>query len=619
MVEKIYPHGVKQCIDKPTHSRLGQNESLIDILYTNSPERLTNVLNIPRGSSHHNIIAATRLTKSPVNRIRYVKKRNFKYFNKTEFRREIRKLSWWDIYTSTDVNVAVESLTSKINSVLDKMAPIKIFQNRQNYAPWLSKESKDLIKERDILRAHAKSTGNEGDWLKFKKARNKVSKHLKQNKTTWQKITLENCNSDSGKIWGNVLGWLNWTKSSSSPTKLFHNGKLETSPKELTKIMNNYYIDKIKKIRNDLPPANADPLSKLKEMMKDKTSTFNLLPVHPDFIEQIIDSLRNSKSCGTDNIDTQTIKMIKHEIVPAVTHIVNLSIQTSTFPTAWKKSKVVPLFKKDSILEPQNYRPVGLVPILSKILERVVFVQIVEYMETNKLFHPSLHGYRAHHNTTTALLEMYDSWVEAVERGDLVGVCMVDLSAMFDCIDHDILLQKMEVLQFSLDSVEWCSSYLSDRSQCVTIDGTESESMAVEVGVVQGSILGPLLALIYTNDLPEVVHEEECEKNGLKQEEPHFNTVCEDCGAIVSFADDTTDTVTDPDPIQLNLKLSRKYNIISEYFTNNRLKVNDSKTHLIIMATEQKRRTLQENICINLPEDTIYPTESERLLGIQIH
>ena len=145
LVEKIYPHGVKQCIDKPTHSRLGQNESLIDILYTNSPERLTNVLNIPRGSSHHNIIAATRLT-----RIRYVKKRNLKYFNKTEFRREIRKLSWWDIYTSTDVNVAVESLTSKINSVLDKMAPIKIFQNRQNYAPWLSKESKDLIKERDI-------------------------------------------------------------------------------------------------------------------------------------------------------------------------------------------------------------------------------------------------------------------------------------------------------------------------------------------------------------------------------------------------------------------------------------------------------------------------------------
>ena len=103
-----------------------------------------------------------------------------------------------------------------------------------------------------------------------------MSKHLKQNKTTWQKITLENCNSDFGKIWGNVLGWLNWTKSSSSPTKLFHNGKLETSPKELTKIMNNYYIDKIKKIRNDLPPANADPLSKLKEMMKDKTSTFNL-------------------------------------------------------------------------------------------------------------------------------------------------------------------------------------------------------------------------------------------------------------------------------------------------------------------------------------------------------
>ena len=158
--------------------------------------------------------------------------------------------------------------------------------------------------------------------------------------------------------------------------------------------MNDYYINKIKKIRNELPPVVGDPLAKLREMMKGKTSEFKLLPVHPDLIEKIIDNLSNSKACGVDNINTQIIKLIKDEIVPAITHIVNLSIGTSTFPSAWKKSKIVPLYKgKDNILEPKSFLLVVLVPILSKILEQGFFMQIVEYMESNNHFHPSLHGY----------------------------------------------------------------------------------------------------------------------------------------------------------------------------------------------------------------------------------
>ena len=133
--------------------------------------------------------------------------------------------------------------------------------------------------------------------------------------------------------------------------------------------MNQFYIDKVSRIRDNLPPVIGDPLQKLKSMMERNRSTFSLLPVHPDLVGKIITELRNSKSSGLDDIDTFIVKLIKQQIVPAVTHIINLSIQTSTFPSSWKYSKIIPLFKKDDPLEPKSYRPVAILPIISKVLE----------------------------------------------------------------------------------------------------------------------------------------------------------------------------------------------------------------------------------------------------------
>ena len=278
--------------------------------------------------------------------------------------------------------------------------------------------------------------------------------------------------------------------------------------------------------------------------------------------------------------------MIAPMIIPALTHIINLSIETSTFPKNWKYSKVIPLFKKDDPLNPKNYRPVALVPILSKVLERAVFLQIVEYMELNDLYHPSHHGYRASHNTCTALLELYDCLVDALERGELTGVMLIDLSAAFDCVDHQLLLRKMEVLGFDCKSVGWCRDYLKDRYQCVYIDGAQSSFHRVDVGVPQGSILGPLFYILFTNDLPEIIHEESCPLN--KCMAGIFNTMCPECGGLVAFADDSTVTVSDISPARLTEKLSVKFEKISEYFAKNKLKVNDDKTHLMVLTSSRQ-------------------------------
>ena len=160
---------------------------------------------------------------------------------------------------------------------------------------------------------------------------------------------------------------------------------------------------------------------------------------------------------------------------------------------------MIPLFKKGDPLDPKNFRPVAILPIISKILEKVVFIQVVNYMESNKLMHPSHHGFRAGHSTVTALIQMYDSWVNTIESGQFAAACFLDLSAAFDVVDHPLLLDKLKLYGFSDSSLQWISSYLCGRSQSVYVDGFLSSALPISSGVPQGSILGPLLYVIFTN------------------------------------------------------------------------------------------------------------------------
>ena len=188
----------------------------------------------------------------------------------------------------------------------------------------------------------------------------------------------------------------------------------------------------------------------------------------------------------TDYIDTKNIKLIAELIVPVLTHIINISIQSSKFPNIWKWAKVVPLLKSmsaDAIL-PKSYRPVALLPILSKVMEKVVFSQLVKYIEDNKLIHPNLHGSRAGHDTSTALLQLYDRWVEELEEDKIVGVLFCDQSAAFDLCDHSILVEKLKIMGVETEALDWIRSYLSDRKQSCFVDGELSTPLKLfECGV----------------------------------------------------------------------------------------------------------------------------------------
>ena len=270
------------------------------------------------------------------------------------------------------------------------------------------------MEERSKLQEAAVLSQGDQEWTRYRVLRNRVNRRVKEEKADWQKEKLIQCSGDPGQIWSNVLGWLNW-KTCRSPSKLYSGSKIEMSPSKNAEIMNKYYVNKVKTIRAELPPPMVDPLCTLRQMMSGCPTSFQFTPVTPDLVDKIIRNMKNSKSCGLDNINSYSLKLIREQITPPLTHIVNLSLLSGVFPRYFKAGKVVPLYKgKGDFLEPSSYRPVCLLPVASKVLERCTFLQIVSYMEGNNYFHLNHHGFRSGHSTVTALLQMFDSWLEDV-------------------------------------------------------------------------------------------------------------------------------------------------------------------------------------------------------------
>ena len=339
----------------------------------------------------------TRLSTNNKNikeNIRYCKKRSYKDFDEKSFLEEVDKISWWEVYSCEDVDMALDIFTKKLTDILDRMAPVKKFQIRVKYAAWVCKETKSMMLDRDQAQQTASRSGLDSDWDTYRRLRNQVTSQLRKDKMVWQKENLESCeeNCDTGRMWKNILGWLNWT-STSSPTKLLSQGNIETSPSRLADIQNKYYIEKVRTIRRGLQGQDRDPLQVLRNTLQGNQASFTTKAVTPEQVDKIIRDLKNSKASGVDNLDTYILKLVRKKIVPSVCHILNLSIQSNKFPTKWKIAKVVPLYKgKGSKLEPKNYRPVAILPILSKVLERAMFHQLVYYIDANKFFNPNHHA-----------------------------------------------------------------------------------------------------------------------------------------------------------------------------------------------------------------------------------
>ena len=246
--------------------------------------------------------------------------------------------------------------------------------------------------------------------------------------------------------------------------------------------------------------TNGEPC--YKSYLTDEIQTsFSFTTVDRGTVLKVIQALKPKSSCGYDDISMKTIKYIAPALLESLTLIINQSLVTGIFPDKLKIAKVIPLHKKDDEKVLDNYRPISLLPAISKIFERIIFNQVFTYFSKNNLFYPNQYGFRTGHSTEFAALEVIDRIILDMDQGEIPLTIFLDLSKAFDTLNHDILITKLKHYGLDRSSLSLIHSYLSHRKQFVQMDDIKSDCDIITTGVPQGSILGPLLFIIYMNDI----------------------------------------------------------------------------------------------------------------------
>ena len=455
--------------------------------------------------------------------------------------------SYEQIISEKSVNSCFNSFTDIFEKVLNVFAPLKTCTNKNKETPpWYDNKLKSLRNKRNKAHKNWKLNPHNSDYLKvFKDLRNTFQKTLETTKKQFYLNKFKSCVGDSRKTYKLLNEIKGEQKSANSVPYLdvLQADNNEPSQMDIAEAFNDHFTSVAKDIIRTLPPSEEIKISRVDKSMF-------LFPANEQEILEIIQNLENKSSSGDDYISNLIIKSASTIIAPYLTGLVNKSMNQGVFPDKLKNAKVIPLFKEGSKTDVNNYRPISLLKIWSKIFERVIYNRMYHFMEHFSILYNKQFGFRAKHSTIDALVDLTEN-VRSRSCKVVIGF-FLDLKKAFDTLDHSILLSKLERLGFRGNCLAWLTSYLTDRFQRVEVNGVSSQWRKIEHGVPQGSILGPLLFLIYINDLP---------------------TACPDIKVLL-FADDTGLMAVDEQIEYLDSNLL----MLGKWLIANKLALNLSKT-----------------------------------------
>ena len=335
---------------------------------------------------------------------------------------------------------------------------------------------------------------------------------------------------------------------------------------ELAERFNNYFEDKIKTIRNSLDQLNINDLELPTVHRKFTHPLATFPPVNNNETLQMIKNAPN-KSCKLDTIPTSIIKACADKLAPAITSIINASIEKADFPPTLKQAHVSPLIKKSN-LDPnnmKNFRPVSNLNFISKLIEKAVVKRLRQHLQFNNINIEFQSAYKPGHSTETALLRVYNDIIMKLKRSNNVMLILLDLSAAFDTIDHTLLLQRLETM-FGIQGpvLCWFKEYITNRTQMITLKNTSSTPIRLNFGVPQGSVLGPVLFTLYTAELSSLISSFDLDHHLYADDTQLYQAI------TISSKQRVLDTVE---------SCTSK---IKQWMTENKLKLNEEKTELIV-------------------------------------
>jgi hypothetical protein len=601
-------NGFQPCITEPTRIVSGCKPSLVDNIFSNSLETCSSGNLYEKISDHlPSFVIIQTINNKP--KTKTIRRRNMKNFDTGLFQADLLLLLR-EIQTFTnpgDAEQAYLHFHKNYQTIVNKHSPIQILTRKQQELerkPWITNGILTSTRIKAKIFKQFKKSQNHEHYTKYKIYRDTINKLLRKSKKQYYKKYFAEHINNMKKTWTGINTILHrQKKQKTSDIFLNISGKLFTDQKTVVDKMNNYFINVAENLAEKIPKPNTKYQDYLNN--PNEHSIF-LTEVVPHEIDEIIKSLGSNKSGDLYGITSNIIKLGGPVQTQILTLLFNKSLSNGVFPSPLKNAKVIPIHKGDSIFELSNYRPISLLPIFSKILEKIMYSRVISFVKKHNILYQYQYGFQSGMSTEFAVNSLVNNIVKCLENKE-VGFCiLLDFAKAFDTVNHEILLNKLEYYGIRGTALKWFKSYLSDRMQCTEIGDTQSKLNYIKHGVPQGSILGPLLFLLYIND--------------IVMSSPVFK--------FILFADDTSlfySHKNKHDAINiLNSELAK----ISQWLAANKLSLNVSKSKLLVFSNKKldKSTTINQNISdadadvfkLSLNGESLNEVEWAKYLGVLI-